>query len=308
MNFAPILPIHDLDLSYPYHFHMLLAWAADNETYSTFYKNRKKNNSGLYYILDNGANEDKVISGKQYIDIAYELEVSEIIAPDVYQDYNQTLEKTYSFIENDYPELEKKGVNLMAVLQGKTFKELLEGFEIYLKNPKIDIIGIGYRNIVTAMLEKSCIDGGMTKMTSHEWEGLGIREYKRLAKWCTAETLNYTLSRIYFLRKLVDLVNVHNHFKKIHLLGLFNPYELLLFRQAFSMEEFDDIIRACDSAAPVQAAQVYVEFDMYGVKTKPKKYLDMFSPLGKKQREIAEKNLQKINNWIDPAPSGYYRG
>lgn len=292
MKYAPIAPLFDLDLAGDFEYSMILAWMANNEIYSTYYKNKHARTiTGKdYHILDNGANENKMIDGKEYIKIAQNLQVDEIIAPDVYHDANSTLEKTRNFIRNDYPILEERNVSLMAVPQGENLKDLLWTFDEFLANPRINVIGIGYRNILSAVLKD------LEKMTDQDWIELGFLEPEWLKTKIPIETFNYTLSRLYFMKKYNIIEDVRKSGKKIHCLGLYNPVEISLYSSFFNSYELETL-RSYDSAIPFQAAQVYMPFKSYGVKTKPRKYLDMFAPLGKGQREIAEFNIEKLVRW-----------
>ncbi len=288
INYALIAPVNDLDLCQGYEYHMVLAWACNNTGYKNFYRECAK--QGDFVILDNGANEGKLIRGREYIDIAKYIKPAEIIAPDVFLDCDATIKETNSFLENDLPLIDHE-VDVMAVPQGKTKEDYNACWDYFATKEEIDTIGLGYRCAYGAFAEE------MKAHPIEYWENpddMNIPNAKALYRKMDSECFYHMVSRLYFLKR----TDINTLKKKIHLLGLTNPLELSFFEQCLSSEEFEKI-RSCDSAAPIQAAQSYIWFNSEtGLYKKPQAMLNMFDTLGTGQRQIAEGNINLINKWL----------
>lgn len=292
MEYSLISSANDLDLCTNQRYHMVLAWACTHEGYKSFYKNLSSENYRARIILDNGANEGKLVEGPDYVALAHKLSAYEIIAPDVYQDCDATIQKTMDFL-NAYTQ-ELKDIKIMAVPQGRTPAEYLKCWKTFLEDKRISTLGLGYRNIL------NCVKGDMLKVTDKQWENLLGYHYFDIKRDLPESDFLMTLSRLFFLTRINIKEVLIKYEKEIHLLGLWNPVELVLINKAFAKEELD-VIRSCDSASPVQAAQSYVKFNgYYGLKTKPQAMLDMFMTLGSEQRRIAERNLHMLRIWAQP--------
>lgn len=293
MKYALISSIYDLDLVEEFDYHLLLAWACKNDIYKKFYQNlRCRSSAKDFIIMDNGANEKKTIIGDELIKIAMDLNSNEVQAPDFHLLGDKTVKMAKVFLSFDYPKLKEYNTAIMGIPQGRDFEDFKACWDWMLSESKINTIGLGYRNVLPSIKEE------ISHMSTSDWEDLGIKNVVGLQDFAEAETFKYTLSRLYFLRRKVNILDLAKAGKQIHLLGLWNPAELQYYKTVFTPEE-QTVIRGCDSAAPIQAAQAYVEFDPeFGVRYKPKEYLDMFAPLGKKQREIAEKNIIMVKKWI----------
>ena len=292
MNIAVITPIPYLEETSKASFHMVLGHLLNNQTYKNFYDNLRVKNPGTFILCDNSANEGYMIKGRELINLAASINADELIAPDKYHDAKVTEDETYRFLDDFYVSDLKDNYSVMAVPQGKTFDHYLHCFETFLRDPRINTIGIGYRNLVPAIVDE------MNILDINEWDlGLSEDEIKKLTKKLEPDCFNYTMSRLFFLAKYVDFGAMKRYNKRIHLLGLYNPYELRLINKCLSKVKMK-YIRSCDSASPWQAAQANVEFDKgFGVYTKPKAFLDFEQVIDEKQRVIFEGNLKMLRNW-----------
>lgn len=292
MRYALISSLYDLDLVEEFNYHLLLAWAFGNETYRKFYKDLIARRPDDFFILDNGANEKKAIMNSDLVKLALDLNINEIQAPDFYQSSTMTITETKKFLKNDFPQLGDRKVQVMGIPQGKDYKSFRKCWDWMVDNPDITTIGLGYRNVLPS------VAADLSEIVTHEWKDMGIFDASELLNFVEPETFKYAMSRIFFLKRKVNLIDLTLHKKRLHLLGLWQPVELKYYKSVFSPEELK-IIRGCDSASPVQAAQMYVRFDgQLGLRNKPREYLDMFAPLGKKQREIAEMNIFELKGWL----------
>lgn len=291
MKFCLIAPIYDLDLTEQFEMHLLLSWMCENEVYRTFYQNlyKRRKRDKIFIILDNGANE-KMYANENYLDNAAALNAKEVQAPDVQFDYRATMDLTKQFLKNSYTQCKDHDMQIMGIPQGTKYKDFKASWDWMAQNSKIATLGLGYRNVMAAVQDEIC------EWSDADWMDLGIYDVPLMKTACEPQTFKYMMSRLYFLKRKINLLELE---KEIHLLGLWNPAELKYYHRVFSNEERAKI-RSCDSGAPFQAAQVYVEFDTgLGVGSKPREYLDLKAPLGKVQRQLAERNLDTLKSWLD---------
>lgn len=277
MEIATITPVPNLELSHQFsHTYLVLGWLAkESEEYRNFFRQIKKLYSDAFVIADNGANETSPLLGQELVDFAKSIYADEIIIPDVYHDSAKTIELSEKFLHNYFDQISH--MSIMAVPQGKTKKEYLDSFNKFIDNDKITTIGIGYRNLLPAFEEE-------LHATDLEIPKLILDD----------DCFKYTISRLYFIKKYI-LQSKEQINKKIHLLGLFNPYELYLHSK-----NTNSVIRSCDSATLCQAAQANVLFNnRYGVINKPQEYLKFHEGLSKNQMCIFKENVKIIKEWIN---------
>jgi hypothetical protein len=118
MKFAPIVPIPMLDMIESSEYHMALAGAMYMRQYRDFYKVQA--DIAHHVILDNGAAEGKMLSDAQLLAIASWLQPQELVVPDVMHDCYGTVDALRRF----YPKVGATALNLMVVIQGKTWYEI----------------------------------------------------------------------------------------------------------------------------------------------------------------------------------------
>jgi hypothetical protein len=112
----------------------------EDKKYKEYFKYTYK-----YVIMDNGAAEGDTINNDEYVRLAIEMEVDEIIVPDVIGNMQETIEKLYFFIEKYGWLLHQKEIKLHAVIQGKNYEEYKIMYDLLLSEPSIDVIGIPFR-------------------------------------------------------------------------------------------------------------------------------------------------------------------
>lgn len=293
MKLALITPIPYLEESLKVtSTHMVLAHMLGDDTYYNFYKNLKSKQPESFIICDNSANEGFMYKDMELIELAKDVNADEIIAPDKYHDGLVTLQETKKFLDTYYEKHLKDKFSIMAVPQGKTIDEYLTCFFEFVKDPRINTIGVGYRCLIPAVADDIFAMGNDDLA-----ENLKIKNIESLFSNLEDNCFNYTLSRLYFLVNLVNYKKIKYYKKKIHLLGLYNPYELKLINNALTKSQFQ-IVRSCDSAAPWQAAQAGVVFNKeYGVLTKPKAYLNFDQVLDPTQFDMFKQNLDLFCAW-----------
>ena len=293
MEIATIAPAYDLELSdrISHTFMALQFLCKTNPQYRSYFSNIKRNYNDAYVILDNNANEGCLCSGIELINTAYDIFADEMVCPDEYHNAKETINKTKAFLDEHYDKHIKNKFNTMAVLQGETEEDFLTCYNEFINDDRINILGVGYRNLKKPFGDK------MNKLTPEQWIKDGVSDFHLLKRELTEDTLFYTLSRIFFLRNILNYKMLHDKNKKLHMLGLYNPYELSLYKKCLSEYQLG-FIRGCDSAAACQAAQAGVVFDKhFGVKDKPKKLLNFEDRLSSDKRIIAEHNILVMKEW-----------
>jgi len=291
MKQAIISPVYDLELSDRLsHTYLILSWLCKKDPqYKSHWTNIKKKYDDAYVILDNGANESKLSSDQEILSLALEMNVDEIVAPDEYLNAESTIEKSKKFLDKYYDEYIKGRLNVQAVLQGETKDEFMKCFDAFMNDDRINVIGIGYRNLYDPFLSE------MEEYKSINWDDIGIKDSEYLKNSMTFKTFYSMVSRIFFLKNYINFDIIREKNKKIHLLGLTNPYEIKLISNTFK-----DEIRSCDSAAPIQAAQSNVMFDItYGVSEKPQAFLNFEERLSSEERNRSEYNIQVMKDWLN---------
>jgi hypothetical protein len=292
MNIVVISPIHNLNISENINNqYMVLAWLLQEEPgYVDYFKKLKAKNPSAWVTCDNGLNEGRLVKGQELVDLAKEISSDEIITPDVYMDAAETIVETGKFIEEYHDQF--GDMNVMSVPQGNDKESFMACFNSFKEHDKIDTLGIGYRNLYEAFKSE------MEEMSIEDWEEIGIENAANLKDCIHEHTFYYTLSRLYFLKKYVDFNKLARMGKNIHLLGIYNPYELSYYNKIFNKSELR-LIRSCDSAAPNQAAQVGLKINPdYGVVDKPVKYLDFKSEMTDDQISLAVENIEQIRSWV----------
>lgn len=295
MQYAIISPVYNLDLSDKLsHMYLVLSWLCKQDPqYANHWVNIRNKYKDAYVICDNGANEGKLVDDLDLLSIAQGIKANEIVLPDEYHNAKITIEKSILFLNKYYDEYLKNKFKTMAVVQGTTREEFMDCYNTFLNDKRIDVLGIGYRNL----LEPYGI--AMQNMSDRDWKNIGIDNISYLREVLDDNTFYYTLSRLYFLRSEINIPQLNIINKKIHLLGLWNPYELSLYKKVFNNLELQSI-RSNDSAAICQAAQANVIFDVkYGVKNKPKAMLEFEKRLTDKQLSLAYKNLEIVKQWVN---------
>jgi hypothetical protein len=164
--------------------------ARDNKQYYDFLKNTDK-----YVILDNDIHELTPLSNNEYVQLAIDLGVDEIIAPDVLNNHIITRQQTQYFLNDYYDELKKHNIKIHAVCQGSSFYDMVECYYWMNHHRKIDVIGIPFR-----MWYKDMVDN---------------------------KDVNNMLNRLYFVWHVSV---VFNSWKPVHLLGMNNPLEVVFYK------------------------------------------------------------------------------
>lgn len=231
MQLAIISTIHNLEYSDEGEIYLCLAHLAlRNVNYMNFFIHKRR--EGKHVILDNGVAEGITINPADYIELALKIKPAEIVLPDKLYDAAQTRYQAQHFLNFYRLTLAENNIRTIGVVQGSTLKQAKECYDYYLYHSGVHTIALPFA-------------------------GLDFFDYKAISK-----TQRHALARIHFWRYIVD-ANPSQQLKSkpIHLLGLYNPYELKFYRDQYA-------VRSCDSISPVAHGAAGIQFSMYGIADK----------------------------------------
>lgn len=92
-----------------------------------------------YKILDNGAAESELCSFEELISLAHDLEVDEVVIPDVLGDHNRTVELLHDF--KPYAKANSK-FKYMGVVQGRSHGEVAQCIMQYAHNDFVSVVAL----------------------------------------------------------------------------------------------------------------------------------------------------------------------
>jgi hypothetical protein len=237
--------------------------------------------SGRWVILDNGTHENRAPAQTigELIGWALDLEVAEVVAPDVLYCCDGTINLTNLFFDKVAKQVGPEiGFQVMGVAQGQSFDEWLHCYMMFYQDPRIDTIGITYD-------------------TPEEYR---FGEYK------DADNLpqKYMVDRA---RKL-EMIEKYNLTKKpIHLLGMINLLELIYV--AFKFE----FVRSWDSSNTIIRALLDKSYNDYSslverhgkTELKEKYGIDYFqTEMTLDQYALAKENIRIVKSFTQ----GHGRG
>ena len=111
-----------------------------NEEYRNFFKARVA--EGKWVTLDNGAGDHETVTKEQVLEIAIDLQPSELIPLDILFDGKSTLDNLKWTIEAKAGIPSLSNVEIFACPQGKDLDEWLEVYQYMIDSPDVDTIGM----------------------------------------------------------------------------------------------------------------------------------------------------------------------
>lgn len=198
--------------------------------YKNFFNEYKDNR---YIIMDNSLHELGVPYSKgRMISIIDEIKPNEFIVPDAWEDVVTSMRqaKEWSFIE--LPD----GVKKVAVVQGKSFSEIVKCYQTYK--------WLGYTKIAFSY-------------GAQYYNGLYPHPNKDVGK---------ALGRQLVISKMIDM-GIINKTDEIHLLGCSLPQEFLYYNEIKQ-------VKTLDTSNPIMAAFDGTTYESWGLNSKPKTKID----------------------------------
>lgn len=195
-----ITPIENLSLcNYGDMYFALTRQLSENKEYFDFFKSKKR--LGFQVIVDNSVHEMQETDFEDHVKLAIDVGTI-IIIPDVLRNKKKTLEYYHYFMDRWFPVLKQSGIKIMAVPQGETFEEIMECFEEFNNDKRVDFIGNSFDLIPF-------------KLAEEKYENQSMNRLVIVSKW--AEKCE----------------------KKIHLLGSNNLNELYILSKLKSVHSTD---------------------------------------------------------------------
>ena len=201
----------------------------ENARYREFYLNSAK--QGRWILLDNSIFElQTAFDADKFAEWVVKLSPSEYIVPDALEDVEKTITQYQSF-KQKYSDLKS---NAIAVVQGKTYEEIVNCYKIFAADPWIKKIAISfdyshYLNDNTYSVEVCDKIGINLNIIQNKWQA-------------------YMLGRIRLIARLKRDGILVDH-KPLHLLGNAIPGEFSFYRSL----GLNRIIHTIDTSNPIVA-------------------------------------------------------
>jgi hypothetical protein len=181
MKVGIISPIPMLELSNKGAIQMCLAHLCQNPSYKDFYQRHGK--KGSHVILDNGAAEGMLIGPKELIELATEINATEVVLPDKLGDLDATL----SLCDQFFDEAPSWNGGLIGVLQGRNTTELLHCLTVYNAIEKVSAIGLPRHmndqdKFARARFVEAHLDQGWSRFKVDQIHALGANSWLREIK------------------------------------------------------------------------------------------------------------------------------
>lgn len=184
--------------------------------YVEFYKRVSK--QGDFIMQDNSIFELES-SKDNLLDYAYRVRANEVVVPEVLRNASASLSSMEKFFKRNKGRIDDNRYQFAAVIQGKSFEELLYHYSVLSRDERISTICIPFN------FEFDAFDHVNEMMRQNGWNRFSIVwRLVELSKW--------------------------NVGKQHHLLGLFNPAELAMYGKAFKQSpSVVSSIRSNDSSS-----------------------------------------------------------
>lgn len=143
---AHIVPVSHLEDTVDMQYHMCLAHLVKNEEYRKHFAEMAA--QGRFVLMDNGAAEGAQLKPDVLLEMYRKINPTEIVLPDTLYEMGSTVQKTRAFLYQ--LETLKADYRTMAVPQGKTLAEWEACARIFVKDTRINSIGVSkFLNICT---------------------------------------------------------------------------------------------------------------------------------------------------------------
>jgi hypothetical protein len=231
-------------LQYGYEFndydYMLPCFIDKYPLYKIYFKMAKADNR--FIIMDNSLFEGYNHTNDELLEKIHKWEPDIFIVPDVWNDSTVTIRNAKHWMMNYKKYLSEK-TNLMAVLQGNNFGELLTTYQI--------LVDLGYKHIAF-------------NHSSAAYQTIGAN----------ISTLDKQMvGRHYLINKLLE-TNTMNQSYYHHLLGCSLPQEVMLYK---SNDIFKyDCLKSIDTSSPIINGALGIRYKDNGLKDKPKEKIEEF--------------------------------
>ena len=213
-----------------------------------------------FIIMDNGLFENVIHTTEDLLDKINLVRPNVFVVPDAWNDSNATLVNAKSWIIN-YKKGLPKGVNLMAVCQGKDMTELITTYQT--------LVDLGYTHIA---FNHSSI--------AYQQECSGMNSLKAAM-----------YGRMEFIRRLVQSGAIRKDYYH-HLLGCSLPQEFMSYSDW-------DFIKSVDTSNPILVGAEGEKYTSSGMTWKPKEKLEHYFEMNLEDKiENIIFNVDKFRSFI----------
>lgn len=246
----------------------------ENERYRKFFDQEVKDGRMVY--LDNSCFEKKEpFPTDKIIEVCESLKPEIVIAPDVLGDGFTTTEYFKSFKKK--LETASFKPKIMAIAQGKGEEEFFKCYELFSKDPEVELIGIPYH----------------------------IKFYHNYLKNVNSDTLKFVMARRTLINRLLKSGYL-NPQKKHHLLGCSDPVEF----QSYINQNKYNFLYSVDTSCPVMMAMKGKELGLGGLGGEKIKDLladniDFEFPSNKEYFDLLQKNVEAFKYFVSQVSFGY---
>ncbi len=226
-----------------------------NTKYRDFYKSSVE--QGRHIILDNSIFElGESVASDMLVRWIKFLRPTEYIIPDALEDCEKTLSNFEAFKSTHGTDLPG---HAMAVVQGKTYEEILHCVNVFQNDPFVSRIAISFDYSLYLTLTENEADAESAHLFAVQ---MGIPLYLVANKWG-----RYALGRLYILHKLSKDTTLR---KKIHLLGCAVPWEVKYFNKL----KLNHVLESIDTSNPIVSGILGKKYNTeVGLRTKWSKRL-----------------------------------
>lgn len=263
MKFFVLPPISNLELMYEgtAGYFVLAHLYQTSQTYREFVDNIRVKDPDAFILLDNGAAEQSLVTEDVLLNLVEQIKPTEVIAPDVLNNYSDTMSNALSFIvkmkEREYDEF----TNVFYCPQGDNMAEWMNGYMFALNNENISTIGLSKIALPHCMF--------------------GASKDQRIAE---------SRSRVVEGLAKLDLLK-----KPLHLLGAETPLEFA--NEAYT----HPMVRSTDSCFSVWSAMNGQDWDIKepsDLKRIPTPHDYFERTMTEEQIELALSNIKELENII----------
>lgn len=228
-----------------------------DKNYKQHFLNIRKNNPRAFITLDNGAAEESLVTEEVLLEAVKELRPSEVIAPDVLFNKEQTIANFFSFADKMYEQGLLKYTSMLGCPQGSNKEEWIDCYSEMVSHPFVKCIG----------LSKIAVPKCWNDVT-------GDKMIAKSRNECITELRNQRLL-----------------FKPVHLLGMGEHTEF-----NFYLENKISNIRSSDSCYTVLAAINGISFEEGDTTRIPTENAYFDIELNENQKTLAKQNIEYLKN------------
>jgi hypothetical protein len=115
-------------------------------------------------LFDNSIHENERISDEEFVKLAIEMGVDEIIIPDCMKDGEETLKLAKEFLNKYHTKLKQHNIKTVGVIQGKTMDEITKCFS-YLNNDfRVDYLALPFDLVPYDFVEERNLNQMMNRL------------------------------------------------------------------------------------------------------------------------------------------------